>query len=191
MRSSSLCKIAWACCDSAVCFYPCFPKRQKVPVVGGLQSQGRWVCGDGRTLRRGLGVPALWGSAWSCRRGCGSDAGATVSEHSTLPGLGIIVPLNSFSWVLLFMFTSLGDWRLPSALLVTRAEKRLPGSPLLRPPGDTSLWSCRSRARRPGRPGDRVLSSGAHHLMQPRTSCLRAWGGCCLFLKFLLSFKAN
>ena len=39
-------KQAWACRDSAVCFYPRFPKRQKVPVAGGLQSQGRWVCGE-------------------------------------------------------------------------------------------------------------------------------------------------
>ena len=54
----------------------------------------------------------------------------------------------------------------PSALLVTSAEKRLLGSSLLRPPGDASLWSCRSCARRPGQPGDRVLSSGAHHLTQ-------------------------
>lgn len=172
-------------------FIHAFPRGRRCLWLGAFKARegGCVVTAEPRTPR--LGVPALWGSAWSCRRGCGSDAGATVSEHSALPGLGIIVPLKSFSWVLLFMFTSLGDWRLPSALLVTRAEKRLPGSPLLRPPGDASLWSCRSRARRPGQPGDRVLSSGAHHLMQPRASCLRAWGGCCLFLKFLPSFKAN
>lgn len=41
-------KQEWACRDSAVCFYPRFPKMPKVPVAGGLQSQGRWVSGERR-----------------------------------------------------------------------------------------------------------------------------------------------
>lgn len=99
--------------------------------------------GDGRPLRRGLGVPAPWGSAWSCRRGHGSDDPrgdpgprcspaavsselGTVSEDSVLPGLGIIIPLKLSLLALLFTFTSLGNRRLPPVLLVVSAEKRVP-----------------------------------------------------------------
>lgn len=55
----------------------------------------------------------------SCQQG---ELG-TVSKDSALPGLGIIVPLKSFLWALLFMFTSLGDRGLPPALLVARLKR--------------------------------------------------------------------
>lgn len=108
--------------------------------------------GDGRPLRRGLGVPAPRGSARSCRRGHRSDAHhgdpgprrspaaasselGTVSKDSVLLGLGTIILLKLSLLALLFTFTSLGDQRLPRALLAVSAEKRVPPAA---PPSDAS-----------------------------------------------------